>query len=271
MKQIILPNTNIKVSQLGFGTSSLHHLVFQKDREKLLSYALDLGFTHLDTAPLYGEGLAEHTLGNYLGLGRDKITIATKIGISSNPILRKFPALMYAQKTIDGFAYRFSKRTPVVHERSLNKKQVEDSLQYSLKALRTDWVDILFIHEPQTNDIFQLLDIVGWLQAQKKLGVVRYLGLAGQAQNCVEIAKKIPNVFDILQVEDSLNNHEADIVTSSGFPLQITFGYLRKSLESNPLIDPSEIIKESLQRNQNGMILVSSRNSERLKSIASLA
>jgi predicted oxidoreductase len=167
---------------------------------------------------------------------------------------------------------RFSKNnTPWVHRRSLNKKQLEGSLQYSLKALRTDWVDILFIHEPPTNDIIQLLEIVGWLQTQKKLGVVRYLGLAGQAQNCVEIAKKIPNVFDILQVEDSLNNHEADIVTSSGFPLQITFGYLRKSLESNPLIDPSEIIKESLQRNQNGMILVSSRNSERLKSIASLA
>jgi hypothetical protein len=178
---------------------------------------------------------------------------------------------MYAQKTINSFTYRFSKRTPVVHKRSLNKKQVEDSLQHSLKALRTDWVDILFIHEPQTSDIFQLMEILGWLQVQKKLGIVRYLGLAGKAQNCVEITREFPNVFDILQVEDSLNNHEADIVTSSGLPLQITFGYLRKSLESNNLIDPSEIIKESLQRNQNGMILVSSRNSERLKTIASLA
>ena len=144
-------------------------------------------------------------------------------------------------------------------------------MQKSLKALRTDWLDILFIHEPQISDIPQLLEIREWLQSLKNQGVVRYLGLAGQSANCVEINTKIPGLFDILQVEDSIENHEADVVISAGFDLQVTFGYLRKSFESHHPIDPTEVVKKALARNNNGMILVSSRNLARLKSIASLA
>lgn len=271
MKQIIIPNTDLKVSQLGFGTASLHYLMTQRERERLVSHALDLGFTHFDTAPLYGEGLAERTLGNFLGSNRDQITLATKIGIPANPVLEAFSILMYVQKTFSSLTHRFSSNVPSFRKRSLEKKQVEESLQRSLKALQTSWLDILFVHEPQMSDVSQLLELVEWLQKQKNQGTVRYLGLAGQAQNCVEIATKIPNVFDILQVEDSIENHEADLVLSAGFAQQITFGYLRRSLEFNHSLDPIKVLKEALLRNKNGMILVSSRNTERLRSIASLA
>ena len=271
MKQIIIPNTDLNVSQLGFGTASLHYLVSRQEREKLLSHALDLGFTHFDTAPLYGEGLVERTLGNFLDSNRDKITLATKIGIPANPVLRTLPFLMYGQKTVGSLIRRFYHNVPSVRKRFLEKKQVEESLQKSLKALRTDWLDILFIHEPQISDIPQLLEIREWLQSLKNQGVVRYLGLAGQSANCVEINTKIPGLFDILQVEDSIENHEADVVISAGFDLQVTFGYLRKSFESHHPIDPTEVVKKALARNNNGMILVSSRNLARLKSIASLA
>ena len=87
MQQIILPYTDLKVSRLGFGTASLHHLIYQKDRELLLGQALDSGFTHFDTARLYGEGLAEHSLGRFLGKQRQNVTIGTKFGISANPWL----------------------------------------------------------------------------------------------------------------------------------------------------------------------------------------
>lgn len=271
MQQIIIPNTSLKVSKLGFGTASLHYLLNHRSRKQMLSHVLDIGFTHFDTAPLYGEGLAERTLGNLLGRHREQITLATKIGIPANPVLRKLPLLMYAQKTFSSLTRRFYNNVPSVRKRSLERKQVAESLHNSLKALRTDWIDVLFIHEPQITDIPQLLEIVEWLQKQKHQGIVRYLGLAGKAQNCVEIAAKIPSLFDILQVEDSIENHEADLVLSTGLPLQITFGYLRKSFESNQPIDPNEIIKKALFRNNHGMILVSSRNLERLKLLASLA
>jgi len=271
MKQVIIPHTDLKVSKLGFGTASLHYLMTQQQRERLLSQALDSGFTHFDTAPLYGEGLAERTLGNFLGSNREQITLATKIGIPANPFLAAFPLLMYAQKTFGSLTRRFSGNVPSLRKRSLEKKQVQESLQRSLKALRTDWVDILFVHEPQISDIPQLLEIVDWLQTQKNQGSVRYLGLAGQAQNCIEITQKIPNVFDILQVEDSIDNHEADLVVFAGLARQITFGYLRKSFESDRSLEPTQVLTEALLINTSGMILVSSRNAERLKNIASLA
>jgi predicted oxidoreductase len=178
---------------------------------------------------------------------------------------------MYGQKTVSSLTRRFFHHPPSPHRHSLGKQQVKNSLQSSLKALQTDWLDILLIHEPQISDLPQLSDLVTWLEKLRKEGVVRYLGLAGQAEKCLAIAQKIPNVFDILQVKDSIENQEANLLVSAGFPLQITYGYLRKSMELNKSIDATEIIKQSLHRNQQGTILVSSRNPERLKAIASLA
>lgn len=271
MKKIIIPNTDLKVSKLGFGTASLHHLKNFKERQKLLNLALDLGFTHFDTAPLYGEGLAEASLGKFIGSQRDKITIATKIGIPANPILRKFPLLMYGQKIVSRLTRHFLGTPSSPHRHYLAKKEVEKSLKHSLKALQTDWLDILFIHEPNITDLERLSNLVSWLEQLKKEGSVRYLGLAGQADDCLNITKKIPNIFDILQVEDSIESQEANLLLSADLPLQITFGYLRKSLASNQLIDTNETLRKSMDRNQNGMILVSSRNPERLKFISSLA
>lgn len=270
MKQIIIPNTDLKVSQLGFGTASLHYLMNPTERAKLLNVALDLGFTHFDTAPLYGEGLAEDSLGKFFKSRRENVTIATKIGIPANPILRKFPLLMYGQKTVSSLTRRFLKTSTSPHRHFLRKQDVENSLQSSLKALQTDWLDILFIHEPQIADLDQLSDLVAWLEKLKKEGVVRYLGLAGQADNCLKIVQKIPNVFDILQVEDSIENQEANILHQANFPLQITFGYLRKSLELNSSSNVTQVIKQAIERNPQGMILVSSRNPERLNAIVSL-
>lgn len=267
MKHIILPKTDLDVSQLGFGTASLHHLISKKDREVLLKVVLDQGLTHFDTAPLYGEGLAERTLGNFLGLTRNEITIGTKIGIPLNPVLEAFPLLMYAQKSIKAWT-RTLRNLHSIRQRSLQKNQIEKSLQRSLRTLRTDWIDILFVHEPQIEEIPQLLEICDWLQSQKVQGNVRYLGLAGQSLSCVEISKKIPGIFDVLQVEDSLSNHEADLLTTSGLPLQITFGYLRNSLELTKEISHPEVIQAAFRRNSNGMILVSSRNPNRIQALS---
>lgn len=271
MRNIRLPNTELEVSKLGFGTASLHHLISKRDREKLLTSALDNGFSHFDTARLYGEGLAERTLGDFLQSNRHRVTIATKVGIPANPVLETLPSLMYAQKSISSLTRRLSLSPKGIRKRSLDKKEVENSLQSSLNALRTDWVDIFFIHDPRISEVSQLLKIAEWLQAQKTQGNVRYLGLAGKAKACVEITNQIPGLFDILQVEDSTCDREADIVISSGLPLQITFGYMRKSLENKPNIDPNDAIKSALFRNYSGMILVSSRNSTRLKTLSSFS
>lgn len=91
MRSIILFNTSFTVSRLGFGTASLHHLLSSGDRQSLLETAFDHGFTHFDTAPLYGDGMAERELGKFLASKREKVTIGTKFGFPSISLFEQFP------------------------------------------------------------------------------------------------------------------------------------------------------------------------------------
>lgn len=304
MQFINLGGTDLQTSRMGFGTSSLHHVLRARNRQALLGAARDAGFTHFDTARMYGEGLAERELGRFLGKERQHVTLATKFGIPAIPSFERFPLLMYAQRVLSGMG-----RRPVTPgwevRRLIGREQAEKSLAASLQALRTDWIDILFVHEPRLTDVVPLQGMADWLERQKTSGRVRWLGLAGSAARCVEVARQTDGLFDILQVEDSWAEHEADAVIAAGWPLQITFGYLRRaavvvpSLSDDATIrgrwshgsriaappgvedagDRSEsiqrdalaVMRAALARNRHGVVLVSSRQPERLQALAALA
>lgn len=269
MQRITLPSTDLQTSRLGFGTASLHRAFRSRERQALLGAALDAGFTHFDTARMYGEGLAERELGRFLGKTRHKVTLATKFGIPANSALERLPLLMYAQRALGGAGRRFAPQW-WGHRRVISREQAEMSLATSLKALQTDWVDILFVHEPQLADVEALLSMADWLERQKASGRVRWLGLAGSARHCIDVVQQTGCLFEILQVEDSLAVHEADVVTQAGHPLQITFGYLRQAAAAQPQADGLAVIQAALARNPHGMILVSSRQPERLRMLAAL-
>ena len=264
----------MRVSRFGFGTASLHHLFRKSDRLALLHAALDAGFTHYDTARMYGEGLAERTLGEFLSDGlRSQVTIATKLGFPAKTIQEHIPILMYINKSASTFYRRLGMYKKSRRVRELSPSTAEISLCKSLHALRTDWVDILFIHEPQPTKVDAIRELSPWLLKQKEKGRVRYLGLAGDAANCVEVARHIHDVFDILQVEDSLEGREADIVREAGWPLQIAYGYLRRSLQQQMVeqVGALDVLRQAMKQNDCGMILVSTRKIDRLQRLASLA
>lgn len=270
MQRITLPGTDLQTTRLGFGTATLHRAFRSRERQALLGAALDAGFTHFDTARMYGEGLAERELGRFLGQSRHHVTLATKFGIPAIPALERFPLLMYAQRALGGVGRRLVPRW-WDHPRVISHEQAEINLAASLKALQTDWIDILFVHEPQFADVDALLDMADWLQRQKASGRVRWLGLAGSARHCIAVVQQTGRLFEILQVEDSLAAHEADVVTQAGQPLQITFGYLRQATAAQPQAAGLAVMQAALARNPHGMILVSSRQPERLRALAALA
>lgn len=271
MKEILLPGTELRTSRLGFGTASLHHALRSKDRQALLSAALDAGFTHFDTARLYGEGLAERALGRFLGHRRHQVTIATKFGIPAIRAFERFPPWLYAYRALGPLGQRLLPQLSTQRPRALSREAAEDSLSRSLKALRTDWIDLFLVHEPQASDLQSLLDLADWLERQKTSGRVRYLGLAGSVDGCLDIATQTSGLFDVLQVEDSLSGREADRVLAAGRPLQITFGYLRRSAGGPLPIDALSVIRSALARNASGLVLISSRQPARLRALATLA
>lgn len=274
MKRVVLAS-KLDVSRLGFGTASLHHLYRNGDRVSLLAGALDCGITHFDTAPMYGEGLSERVLGRFLSGGeRQRVTLTTKIGFPTRPFLEAFPQMMLVEKALATVARPIGIPIRGERKRCLSVESCERSLHRSLVALQTNWVDILMVHEPLLTEVSEVYKLSEWLNQQKVLGRVRFLGLAGRAKNCVSIARQIPGLFDVLQVEDSIELNEAAAVSNGGWPLQITYGYMRNSLGqslSGTPRNPLDSVRSALAKNPGGMILVSTTKKHRVLELAGIA
>ncbi len=143
-----LGKTGLKTSVIGFGG---FHLVetARSDAERLLNRYLDEGGNYIETARGYGNGISERKIGDAVSHRRNEYILATK------------------------------------SERS-KKEEILDSLDQSLAALKTDHVDILFMHGVQT---IEKADAVlgpggameGALKAQKD-GKVRFIGITGHGQ-----------------------------------------------------------------------------------------
>ena len=88
MQQRQIGKTGRKISAIGIGAMSLTNFYGETSENQshdILKTALDCGVNHIDTANVYGGGLAEQVIGNFLkkqGTRKNKLFhIATKAGI----------------------------------------------------------------------------------------------------------------------------------------------------------------------------------------------
>jgi aryl-alcohol dehydrogenase-like predicted oxidoreductase len=112
--------------------------------------ALDHGITSFDTAPGYGSGHAEETLGLALEGRRDQAVITTKCGILP---------------TASGQPGRNSSRASMLGE-----------IDQSLRRLRTDHVDVYLVHWPDPNT--PLDETMGALDEIQRAGKARLVGVS---------------------------------------------------------------------------------------------
>jgi D-threo-aldose 1-dehydrogenase len=160
MKIVRLAGTSIRTSALGFGTAQLGPRLSRGVRNRLLDVAFDEGITLFDTAPIYGFGFAESSLGAFVTKHRDRVTITTKAGLQ----LRRGALLRRAigHATMAGGYFE--------------PRDVRSSLERSLRRLRTDYVDILVLHECQFEQVTdELLDL---MEALVREGKARATGTA---------------------------------------------------------------------------------------------
>ena len=114
----------LRLPRIGLGTG-LHGEVPERQAVATIEHALQCGVRFFDTAPLYGNGLAEERLGIALsGVPRDSYVLNTKVGILSGGVT-------------GGFDYDFS------------ADGVERCFARSLRRLRVERIDILHLHEPE--------------------------------------------------------------------------------------------------------------------------
>ncbi len=125
---------------LGFGGAPLGNLYAPVDEAAALGAvdaAWDAGIRYFDTAPLYGHGLSETRLGEALrARPRDDYALSTKVGRVLVPTDR--PA-----REQSGYVGGLPFQARYDYSASGTLRSLEDSL----KRLRTDRIDIVFIHD----------------------------------------------------------------------------------------------------------------------------
>jgi predicted aldo/keto reductase-like oxidoreductase len=120
----------------------------------------DMGINHLDTAHVYLRGNSERVIGEVLERrgDRDKIYVATK--------------MRFARDTDKGvFVLKGNEREPAATEENLFTQ-----LETSLQRLRTDYVDILYLHSCYTPQMATYEPLMNALVKAKKQGKARFIG-----------------------------------------------------------------------------------------------
>ncbi|MEM3949803.1 aldo/keto reductase [Saccharolobus sp.] len=149
-------DTNIATSEIGIGVWSLVTDWWGADTNKaedILRKAYELGINFYDTADTYGEGKGEESIAKVLETKRDDIVILTKIG------------------------YDFYHKEGGKIRQRFDIPYLEFALKRSLERLRTDYIDILMIHNPKIN-VIKNPEIISFLRSLKKDGIIRMYGVA---------------------------------------------------------------------------------------------
>jgi aryl-alcohol dehydrogenase-like predicted oxidoreductase len=177
-----LGRTGLTVPLICLGTMTFGQQNTQEDGFAQMDYALDRGIDFFDTAELYSipprpetTGSTEIIIGNWLKArgNRSKITLASKVaGRSPMTWIRD-----------DGSGSR------------VNKANIDEAVQKSLKRLQTEYIDLYQIHWPDRRinlfggwsykdykqDYTQFEDILAALDVWVQKGAIRHIGLSNES------------------------------------------------------------------------------------------
>jgi aryl-alcohol dehydrogenase-like predicted oxidoreductase len=263
MEMVKIDRTELSMSRFVFGTASLFNVGSAPKRQRLLHAAVAAGFTHFDTAPYYGFGIAERDLALVLK-SHPQVTLTTKVGLYSPGGEDQPHASIFVRKAA-GRLFRSLSRP----ERDFAIARAQTALEGSLRRTGRDTIDLYTLHEP-TKDLMAVEEWCRWLEQCVSSGKVRWFGVALTADRLVPFLESDCELCQVIQVLDSIEKREADILQFQNRPMQITYGYVSSGLRSHPNASVTDILKHALRRNSTGAIIVSSKHVERLPQYARL-
>jgi len=177
-----LGRTGLMVSEISLGTVELgldygvpiheeHRRPPEDQAASLLNRALDLGVNLIDTARAYGS--SEEVIGRALQTRRQEYVLVTKVGAP-----------------------------PPDATASTVRDHVTNSVADSLRALRTDYVDVLMIHSA-TAEVIRRGDMIAAMLDAKQAGHTRFVGASTYGEEAPLLALE-DGRYDCLQVAYSL-------------------------------------------------------------------
>ncbi|WP_312241574.1 NADP(H)-dependent aldo-keto reductase [Pantoea sp.] len=207
-----IPHSTLEVSQLGLGTMTFGEQNSEADAHAQLDLAVSCGINLIDTAEMYPvpprpetQGLTEQYIGSWLKKrgSRDKIVLASKVAGPS----------------------RGSDASIRPHQ-ALDRKNIREALDASLKRLNTDYLDLYQLHWPQRQTNFfgklgyqysettapvTLLETLEALTEQVRAGKIRYIGVSNETawgvMRYLQLAEKheLPRIVTIQNPYSLLN------------------------------------------------------------------
>lgn len=217
-------------SVLGFGCGSALGRVGRTDSLRAMDAAWNAGVNVFDVAPSYGFGAAEALVGEFLDGRRAEAVVVTKFGLpprsSARRLARFKPLVRGLLKAVP--AARSAVQRVANAEASpsdFDAVLVRPSVEASLRALRTDYLDVLLLHGPPEDavgDVALLTELEGLVTA----GLVRAVGLSGSPR-LVAVADEVSSPLRVLQSNISpldLANLDVAAGTSRLFMANHVFG-----------------------------------------------
>ncbi|EIN5666831.1 aldo/keto reductase family oxidoreductase [Listeria monocytogenes] len=159
MKRKTIGNSALTASEISLGCMRMADLS-KEDANKVINTALENGIDFFDHADIYGGGKSEEVFADAIDMNatiREKMILQSKCGIRQ------------------GF-FDFS------------KEHIIASVEGSLKRLKTDYLDTLLLHRPDT--LFEPEEVAAAFTELEKSGKVRHFGVSNQNPGQIELLKK---------------------------------------------------------------------------------
>ena len=178
---VYLPRCGLRCSRICFGTMTFGAQLNKIDSHRLLDIAFDKGVNYFDTANAYSAGESERILGSWAKTRRNQVVISTKIRYQVGDDLMSV---------------------------GLSGRTVKAEVDRCLKRLETDYVDILYLHQPDdATDIDETLRAVDDLIRSGKVHVLGVSNFAAwqimeahwmAANNCVSPPLIVQPMYNLI-------------------------------------------------------------------------
>lgn len=211
---------------VGLGCMSLSWAYGERpgdeDGIRLLQHAVDIGYDHFDTARLYGLGHNETLVGKALIGRRDKVFLASKMGIFASGDKRGIDC---------------------------HPDTIRSELEVSLKLLQTDHIDLYYLHRrdfsvPIEESIGAMADLV----REGKIGAI------GLSEMSADTLRKAAAVHPIaaMQTEYSPWTRQAEIAVLEACrdlgTTFIAFSPVARGVLANGVSDPAALEEKDIRR-----------------------
>jgi uncharacterized protein len=169
----VLGRTGIMVPPLCFGATRI-------SEDALLKYAIDQGFTFLDTGRSYANGNNERMVGRVINSIRKDIIIQSKIRLD----LKEVPSGINTRKGAGEIKTVLSKR-----------------LDESLMALNTDYIDILLYHDASEENLLFHDSVKEFFETKKAEKVIRAFGFSTH-NDCLHLPERnnIESFYEVIML-----------------------------------------------------------------------